>query len=236
MMGGAGRTHRHRSHTEVGHSHEGTMAPPTVIHIPHSSATIPQAERPALVLVDSDLHRELLVMTDWYTDILFSLPIGTASTLRYPVSRLVVDPERFVDDAREPMAEKGMGVIYTRTSAGTPLRKVPTEEERGRLISTYYEPHHRMLTDMTSRSLSANGRCLIIDGHSFRSSPLSHEPDQSPNRPQICIGTNEFHTPPRLVSFAHDCFRKSGFTVDVDRPFSGALVPLKHYRSSPRVH
>jgi N-formylglutamate amidohydrolase len=28
---------------------------------------------------------------------------------------LLVDPERFVEDAEEPMAEVGQGVIYTRT-------------------------------------------------------------------------------------------------------------------------
>ena len=28
----------------------------------------------------------------------------------------MVDPERFEDDAREPMAARGQGVVYTRTS------------------------------------------------------------------------------------------------------------------------
>ena len=30
-------------------------------------------------------------------------------------------------------------------------------------------------------------------------------------------------------------FSHSGFRVDVDTPFSGALVPVKHYRSNERV-
>jgi N-formylglutamate deformylase len=51
------------------------------------------------------------------------------------VSRLVVDPERFTDDAREPMARKGMGVIYTRTASGEPLRRPPSDDERQRTCS-----------------------------------------------------------------------------------------------------
>ena len=53
-------------------------------------------------------------MTDHFTDELFAGSSGTARVV-YPVSRLVVDPERFVDDAQETMVSRGMGVIYTKT-------------------------------------------------------------------------------------------------------------------------
>jgi N-formylglutamate deformylase len=49
-----------------------------------------------------------------YVDELFSW-LGDRAVM-FGVSRLVVDPERFVDDDQEAMASKGMGVIYTRTS------------------------------------------------------------------------------------------------------------------------
>lgn len=50
-------------------------------------------------------------MTDHLTDVLFAVP-GVTS-VRFPVSRLVLDPERFESDDREVMATKGMGVVYT---------------------------------------------------------------------------------------------------------------------------
>lgn len=43
-------------------------------------------------------------MTDRYTDELFAFPETAATTIAFPMSRLVVDPERFTDDALEPMS------------------------------------------------------------------------------------------------------------------------------------
>lgn len=52
------------------------------------------------------------------------------------VSRLVVDPERFTDDAQEPMAAVGQGAVYTRTSDGSALREL-LDGERDALLGTY---------------------------------------------------------------------------------------------------
>ncbi len=48
-------------------------------------------------------------------------------------SRLVVDPERFVNDKEEEMSKVGMGVIYVKTSDGRDLRNNPDQTERERL-------------------------------------------------------------------------------------------------------
>lgn len=66
-------------------------------------------------------------------------------------------------------------------------------------------------------ALSRHGSCLIIDAHSFASSPLPHEPDQVPDRPDICIGTDRFHTPDWLAAEAQRLFTEAGFTVAIDR-------------------
>jgi len=52
-------------------------------------------------------------MTDAYTDELFRC--DGVTSVRYPVSRIVVDPERFENDVDEVMSTVGMGVVYTRT-------------------------------------------------------------------------------------------------------------------------
>ena len=80
-----------------------------ILHIPHSSKVIPKGFLKYFLLSRTELTRELLNMTDHYTDELFQRPSGEDQVLVFPVSRLLVDPERFVDDSDEPMSKKGMG-------------------------------------------------------------------------------------------------------------------------------
>ena len=53
-------------------------------------------------------------MTDHFTDWLMApLHLPVAQMTISPVSRLVLDMERFADDKQEVMSKVGMGVIYT---------------------------------------------------------------------------------------------------------------------------
>ncbi len=205
---------------------------PIILHIPHSSRYIPADVRSGILLNDADLRRELLRMTDWYTDELFDIGIGTA--IVYPVSRLVADPERFVDDKEEPMSKKGMGAVYTRTSDGKILRRM-SPDERALLLRQYYTPHHDCLAKAVAHNLSKHGQCLIIDCHSFSSMPLPHEPRQSLPRPDICIGTDPFHTPEALIRTIEKTCRENGLIVKQNSPFSGTIVPSGSYHKDKRV-
>ncbi len=205
-----------------------------IIHIPHASSAIPEGEVRHLVPTGEGLRRELLRMTDWYADDLFELG-SQASRLVFPFSRLVVDPERFVDDRREPMAAKGMGAIYIRTSDGLPLRAAVDAVERRRLLQRYYAPHHEKLQQLVRTALEASGHCLIIDGHSFPSRALPCDEDQAALRPDICIGTDPFHTPDRLRRAAVSAFSDPGWRVELNRPHAGSIVPMNCYRQDRRV-
>ena len=206
-----------------------------VVHVPHASLVVPHDVASTLLVTPEELEHELLVMTDRYTDELFGLPSDMATTIAFPVSRLVVDPERFTDDAHEPMARKGMGVVYSRTSSGAPLRRPLSDDERGRLLARFYEPHHAALTAAVDDALAADGTCFLLDGHSFPERALPFESDQDPDRPDICIGTDESHTPAWLRDVAVRTFEELGWRVAVDRPFAGALVPMRFYKRDPRV-
>ncbi len=209
----------------------------TVIHAPHASKAIPEKVREQYILTDQSLSDEIRFMTDAYTNELFEIPETLARTVANPVSRLVVDPERFVDDELEIMSKRGMGVVYTNTAPGTSLRRKLTAEERQQLIDEYYYPHHQKLSSHVKECLDVKNYCLIIDAHSFPSRPLPYELDQSPRRPDICIGTDSEHTPKWLSQKTEALFRSFDWTVEIDRPFAGALVPSDYYRSDPnRVH
>jgi N-formylglutamate amidohydrolase len=208
--------------------------PYTILHIPHNSTVIPSDIRPTLFLSDEELELELVAMTDHDTAELFDLG-EFAQRIIYPVSRLVTDPERFVDDAQEIMATRGMGVIYTLTSMGKPLRLAPSVENRQALIARFYTPHHLALTAAVDAALSEHGYCLVLDGHSFPSHPLPLELDQTPDRPDICIGTDSSHTPMWLTELSCDLFRAQGFVAKVNQPYSGTMVPGKYWGVTPAV-
>jgi N-formylglutamate deformylase len=217
---------------------EGSQLSPNqiaVLHIPHSSRHVPAEERQAICLDDAALSSELLRMTDAYTDELFPLTPVEAARLVFPVSRLVCDVERFPTDENEPMAARGMGAIYIRTSNGDVLRTPPDAAHRQTLLDRWYGPHHakleRMVDDVTARS----GVCLIIDCHSFSSFPLLHEPDQAADRPDFCVGTDSFHTPAAVRDAIVGAIKNEGYSVTVDAPFAGALVPLSSYHKDRRI-
>lgn len=204
-------------------------------HVPHASPVIPPGERPGILLGEADLAAELLRLTDRHTDRLYDWIRDLGGRLLVNgVSRLVVDPERFPDDAAEPMAAVGQGAVYTRTSTGAPLR-TPDAADRERLLARWYAPYHDALAALVAETLQAFGECLIVDGHSFASVPLPHEPDAAPDRPDVCLGTDPFHTPPGLVADLRTALEAEGFRVAVDRPFSGSLVPGRWYRVDARV-
>lgn len=211
------------------------MTSPLILHIPHASTVIPSPWREKILLDDAALRRELLLMTDMHTDELFE--VAEAERVVAPVSRLLVDVERFADDAVEPMAARGMGVIYTKTSHLGILREPPGAEDRAALLAAYYSPHHDRLNNLAGRALDTLGLCLTVDCHSFPSRALPYEGSQKDvERPGICIGTDAFHTPPVLSKALLRFFQGRGYTVALDTPFSGALAPSLFYQREPRLH
>src|SRR5262245_46762433 len=100
-----------------------STVPTTVLHLPHAATSIPSDVREQFIVNDEELTEEVRLMTDHLTDELFAMPEAVAFTVRFPASRLVVDPERFERDEQEPMAALGMGAVYQRTSRTTRLRR-----------------------------------------------------------------------------------------------------------------
>ena len=204
-----------------------------VLHIPHASDRIPDDVRRGLAVSDDQLERELARLTDWFTDDLFAGLVPGATEVIYGLSRLVADPERFEDDTREPMAALGFGAVYTRTSDGRDLRPGMRAEAREDLLQRFYRPHHHRLERAVRAVLESEDRCLLIDCHSFPRASVPFEGSQ--NRPEICIGTDSFHTPSHLRDALVSAFHEEGFTVLVDDPFAGALVPQAYFRRTRRV-
>ncbi|GAA1671423.1 N-formylglutamate amidohydrolase [Fodinicola feengrottensis] len=212
----------------------GAAQSPVILHVPHGSRTLPAYVRKHILLDDTALAVELDRMTDAHTGLIAS---GAAKNTRpwifhNELSRLVIDPERFPDE-REEMRTVGMGAVYLRTSHCQPLRpENPDHIEE--LLNRYYHPYAAAMTELVDDRLAATGRAVIIDVHSYPSEPLPYELHATGNRPAICLGVDEFHTPGQLRFAATEAFSALG-DLDVNTPFSGAYVPLKHYREVPAV-
>ncbi|MET7499912.1 N-formylglutamate amidohydrolase [Streptomyces microflavus] len=208
---------------------------PVLLHVPHGSRTIPEEVRGGILLDDSALERELDHITDSHTAELAaraaeSCPLRPWSYVN-ALSRLVVDPERFPDD-REEMRAVGMGAVYTHTTHRERLRGPDFDQHP--LLERYFHPYARAMTEAVDARIAATGRAVIVDVHSYPSTPLPYELHGTGPRPPVCLGTDPFHTPPELRVLAEAAFAGFGGT-GIDSPFAGTYVPLKHYGTDHRV-
>ncbi|MFM7681909.1 MAG: N-formylglutamate amidohydrolase, partial [Bacteroidota bacterium] len=46
---------------------------------------------------------------------------------------------------------------------------------------------------------------------------------------------DEFHTDQKLVDFSVDFFKSKGFTLGINWPYAGSIVPMEHYRKNKNV-
>lgn len=215
---------------------EGAVESPCVLHVPHSARRIPAWVREQIVLDDDGLAVELANMTDAHT--LLMAEQAAAAAVQTPwlfanrLSRLVVDPERFPDE-REEMLSVGMGPVYTRTSDGKALRAAEPGHAQA-LLEVFFEPYAAALADLAAQRLVRTGRAVLLDIHSYPTDPLPYELRQTASRPEICLGTDERHTPAWLLDLARAAFASVG-TVGVNEPFAGTYVPLRFYGTEPKV-
>ncbi len=199
-----------------------------LFHIPHASVTFPFREgftRPELIAP------EVAKLTDHFTDQIFAC--DGVEQLAADFSRVFCDVERFYPDELEPMAQKGMGFYYTHTDDGIEFREEDPWKQR--VYQDFYVPHHHRLEELVNRRLTAYGQCLLLDGHSFSQVPFFREPDQDPERPDICLGTLPFHTPSWLSQSATEVFTEANLTVALNRPYAGSIVPLRFLDKEPKV-
>jgi len=196
---------------------------PIVAHIPHAGTEIPDAVRDQFLPCPGELWREVAIVTDWYTDELFGLP-GIART-QTPISRVVLDVERFVDDKQEAQAAVGQGVIYSHDTRGRQIRRALSDEERGALLDNYYHPWHLKLEMDIEQQLGRWGHCLLLDCHSFPAEAFENRAPYEVAPPDICLGVHSANTPRWLIDSCHRLFESRGYSVSVNFPYAGCLVP-----------
>jgi len=201
-----------------------------ILHIPHSSTVIPFKD--GYCVSDEILNQEMLKLTDWYTDDLFANKLDYSVIA--PFSRIFCDTERFSDDTQEIMAQFGMGVLYEKTDSGELLRNV-TPELRKHIVNEYYWKHHNKLTEIVKMQLEKDSKTIIVDCHSFPNIPFNRDLVKTNKRPDFNIGTDAYHTPQKLVDVSIAFFKSKGYSIGIDQPYAGSIVPSQYYKSNQKV-
>ena len=201
-----------------------------ILHIPHSSTKIPLKD--GYVVNDAVKNSEILKLTDWYTDDLFFSDRDIMVVADF--SRLFCDPERFEDDSQEIMSQYGMGVLYEKTDIGEPLRIV-SPELRKKILTEYYWKHHNKFNEAVKKQLKEFSRATIIDCHSFPNIPFVRDLNKDPARPDFNIGTDPYHTHQKLIAISTEFFKDNGYSLGINWPYSGSIVPLEYYQKNKNV-
>lgn len=198
-----------------------------ILHIPHASTHIPEefhkdytdlrhAQECADVLADhgtreiGDHVKSILEVTD----------------VSFPYSRVFCDVERF-DSDEEEMNSVGMGVVYTHSHTGREIRRAKDAER----IKHHYWKHHERL----NLECETDEEVLFVDVHSFADEALPYELHKDLERPDICIGYEQFHLTEDRLRILIDTTESHGYTWAVNEPFIGCLIPGDHYLKNQRV-
>lgn len=232
----------------TGHSETIEVESPIILHAPHGSKEIPRWDRNTLTINDVELGHEILAMTDSHTEEIvrklssgipphdgFPVSGSTRSVYLNRVSRLVFDPERFPDE-REEMNAVGMGFRYTHGSQRQRIRS-QKDVNIDYVRENLFIPYAQGISELVQRTLDRHGKVVIVDIHSYASLALPYEMHRRDDRPEICLGTDAFHTPEWMVKEVSDILKEgsAGYTVGINEPFAGTYVPLDFYGRDERV-
>ena len=218
---------------------------PILVHLPHVGHAFPDFVRATYVAAPGDVQAMHEQMTDHHArELLEGATARGATVLMNRVSRLVHDPERFADDAREPMSRHGLGMAYTRLLDGRPLRRPdPEGRDRAVILERFRRPYATAANRITADFLERFGEAWILDGHTY---PLAPQPFEDPGapRPVLCLGFDpgDRELQPALDWWAARRDRLARLRVADGQPalahntpFAGSYVP-SDFLDDPRVH
>lgn len=197
-----------------------------ILHIPHSSTHLPSLDGFILDKVEKNIS----LLTDHATDKIFD--VDGVEKIVTPYSRLFCDVERFEDES-EPMFNLGRGFYSTNGYDGSELRELD-EGAKVKVYHDYYLKHHERFYKKVKEKLKKHGVAHIIDCHSFNDKPIVPF-NYNTKSPDVCIGTDPFHTPKYLLEYTVNYFLNLGYTVEINNPYSGCIIPKPFFKTNNDV-
>lgn len=193
-----------------------------VFHIPHSQTKIPKIFWDISIKNKNYIYNCNILLSDYLVD---NLVPPHAHQIKFKYSRVFCDVEKIKDDNKEIMADKGMGVIYTKDLYNTITH--PTKDYKDKIIKSYYDKYHNKVDKRITEILNKHYRCIIIDFHSYSDEQVL-KLFNIDNTPDICIGTDINYTSYELFNFTIEHFKKYGYSVKENYPYVGTIIPNKY--------
>jgi len=94
-------------------------------------------------------------------------------------------------------------------------------------LREFFDAYSLAFTELVQRTVYAHGRAIIVDVHSYPTSPLPYEVHADEPRPQLDVGADDTHTSPELLAAVREAF--GHLAVGVNESFHGTYVPLRFY-------
>lgn len=190
-----------------------------VIHTPHAGKGLPVASDGnyyASCFKKNNIRDFAYILTDHFTDKLFSTDLPSVTQINFEYSRVFCDVERLIND---PLEEKGLGICYNlKRYVALDMEKPIWSKSKEESMNLYHE-HHRALANAIRENT------LLLDCHSFSEydnvlCPNAHEYTDI----DICLGFNEDESRPTegTLRFVADFFRRHGYRVALNQPFSNS--------------
>ena len=178
-----------------------------VLNEPHASIEGMYDDQLSGWRIDERFINEVVFrLTDWHTDFLFhGFRHPKIRTVRFPLSRFIVDAERLWND---PMEAIGQGIIYRHYDG---YRRHVTTESEAKLLCLWKGHQQKLKSNLCESA-------LLLDCHSF--------PEEQGDV-DICIGFNEDWSKPdrELLAYAVNLFEDNGYSVGINYPYGHSEAP-----------
>ncbi|MDH6304843.1 N-formylglutamate amidohydrolase [Parabacteroides sp. PF5-5] len=195
------------------------MYPNLILHIPHASTYIPNWDE---FHDREEVAQSIDCLTDHFVDKLFSNSMENVEMIKFGFSRIYCDVERYFDNSKEFMFERGMGYCYTH---GVNLKTIRDVDliNLAEVNKVYWE-HHANLYHSVKRLNDNNIKPLLIDCHSFSNETYICDQDFKKGiLPDFCLGFND-EEGEEICLIMKEILEFRNYSVALNYPYSGSLV------------
>lgn len=214
---------------------------PVILHVPYSSALIPDSVRSGILCGDRELKVEMEGITnEWMDKLAESVPMESSIKPWIFINNLssyVVDVKRFDSTSavlppfNEHHAHRS---VLTHGIRGQAIRE-PDEQRDTDLVKAYYYPYEDAFTHVLDKMIAKHGKATILDLISYdpRVKATYQLYDYIENYPDMFVNDTYFHSPASLTSLTHQLIEESGYSSMtpsiLSAPWLSGYVPTAYY-------